>query len=211
MIAPPRGRMLYRRSVERDLVDGRVIHVSRAFTVEFRENGEGFLVHGLQQSVSVEAPETLSRFVELEQSRDESGLFPLELTASGRIANPDNTLPRQAEVQSAVDHALEVMGQHNPPQSEREQVEQFIGAIHAAGQGITATMPEDLFAPSDEPRRTSEIVILPDGTEGSVQTLFEAEMDRATGLMRSAARDIVTAIGSSRRTTRERWTLTALS
>ncbi len=203
--------MLYRRSVARDLVDGREVQVVRTFTVAFREDGDGFLLDGLQQSVSVEAPAALSRFAELEESRDESGLFPLALTASGRIASPHGTGPQQAETQAAVDHALELMAQRNPPQSDREQVEQYIGAIHAAGQGITAIMPEDLFAPAAEPRSTSEVIILPDGSEGRVETLFEAEMDRATGLMRNAARDIVTAIGNSRRTTRERWTLTPLT
>lgn len=207
LIAPPDSPMLYRRVVERDLIDGQSFRVTRNFHVVFSAIAEGYLLQGRQTAVSVEAPEALARFRALEEERDETGLFPIALNAFGQIQSPNPEPFGARQVEAAITQALAALEQLPMPESEREQARRFVSALHSAGQGITAVMPHDLFAPSGMPRRTEQLVALPDGVAGRVETVFDGQLDARTGLMSAAMREIVTAVDGSRRMTREEWSL----
>ncbi|KLE34296.1 hypothetical protein [Aurantiacibacter luteus] len=209
LIAPPAAPMIYRRQVSRELVDGNRFSVARDFAVRFEPFAGGYSVRGEQLAVAVEAPPALARFADLERQRDESGLFPIALDAFGRILeeNVSGIAGEGSEIERAFSEALAALSALGLPSSESEMWQRFVGAVHAAGQGITAYLPVDLFAPAAVPRREEQNIALPGGGEGMVSTMFSGETDRATGLMRAAEREVTTETEGSRRTTVEHWTL----
>lgn len=210
LIAPPPGPMLYRRTVERDMVDGAVFRVTREFTIDFSAYSGGFMVQGHQVRVAVDAPEALARFAELEERRDESGLFPIALSPLGRIQSPESRPLGTNEVEAACEQALSDFADAGLPADDQLALQRFVTAIHSAGQGIMAHLPNDLFSPVDAPRQSRRSIAIPGGGEGMVAMRFDAERDLGTGLMSVASREIVTAVEDSRRTTREEWRLTAI-
>ncbi len=207
LIDPPTGPMTYRRTVSRDLVDGKSFSVSRFFTVEFHRFAEGFMVHGQQVDVAVNAPEELSPFAGMEAARDESGLFPLAIDPFGLMLSYDQHAAAGPAIQQAVDRTLSALRDQQMLQEERAMLSAFVAAVHSAGNRITAHMPVDLFAPAGPLRQEELSIALPDGGEGHVVTRFSGETDSNTGLMRFASREIVTEVGDNRRMTSESWNL----
>lgn len=207
LIAPPDGPMRYRRSIVRDLSDGGIFRVSREFVVSFNRFDEGYMLQGEQQDVSTEAPTALSRFAEIESARDESHLFPIALDPFGHIRSEMIVGRGMIGLDQAVNEAFTMLERQQIANSERESVRQFVSAVHAAGQEITAYLPVDLFSPVETPRTEGQEITLPDGGLGLVETRFSGELDASTGLMRAAEREIVTEVDGSRRTTSEHWSL----
>ncbi|RJY09547.1 hypothetical protein [Aurantiacibacter aquimixticola] len=207
LIAPPDGTMAYRRAVTRELVDGQTFAVARAFDVRFAPTSGGFILRGAQSEVQVDAPSALSEFAALERGRDESALFPIALDAFGRIRDQDGHYGSDAALGDAVSETIARLQEQRLAENEQDALAQFVAAFHSAGQRVAAVLPVDLFAPSEEMRTQTRALPLPFGAEGQIETTFTANADGATGLMRSATRQIVTrAEGTSRRTV-ESWTL----
>ena len=207
LIDPPARPMIYRRTVSRDLVDGKSFSVSRFFTVEFHRFADGFTLQGQQSDVAVDAPAELSSFAGIEASRDESSIFPLALSPFGMIMSHDRQTASLPAVQEAVDRTLAALGDQQLAEEERATLAAFASAVHGVGMRITAHMPVDLFAPTGELRRDHQSVVLPNGGEGHVTSRFTGEIDSSTGLMRAASREIVTEIDGNRRMTSEHWNL----
>ena len=165
------------------------------------------MLAGRQHGVEVDAPHALVRFADLERARDESGMFPLALNACGRVVSRDSAAAEGDEVDRAFGEALSVLRSAGLPQSEDAMLRQFVAAVHAAGEGITAHLPIDLFAPAAAPRQEEQRLALPGGLEGVVSTVFAGETDRSTGLMSRATRRVTTRTDTVSRTAREEWTL----
>lgn len=210
LIAPPSGTMRYVRTVSREIGEGLHFAVTRQFTVSFQQFAGGFMMHGTQVAVSADAPAHLARFAALEEARDESGLFPLALDPFGRILSDEIARPLGDDVRLAVEEALSTISQQPIPQDERTQVSQLVVALQAAGSRVMAHLPTDLFAPAAAPRREEQRIALPGGTEGRVETVFEGQCDGTTGLMRAAAREVVTVVADSSKRTHEEWSLTTI-
>ena len=208
LIAPPGRQMRYTRRVMREMADGAQFTVTREFAVEFRRFAGGFTMFGSQQSVVAEAPPVLARFVEIEEGRDESGLFPLTLDPFGQIVSAEIAPLAGEGVGLAVDEGLAALRSQRLPDDEQAQLAAFVAAIRQASQRVTAHLPADLFAPVSASRREERRIALPGGGEGSVSAEFGGVCDGRTGLMRSAERAIVTMLGNSSRSQREQWTLT---
>lgn len=209
LIAPPDHPMTFQRAITRTLVDGRSFRVARSFAVEFRRFSDGFMVHGEQVDVAVEAPPALAQFAELERTRNESGMFPIALDPFGRILSPGHELGDGGVVDRAVRQALAALAGQPLAQGERATLQNLVTALHTAGQDVTAYLPFDLFAPPISSRQQEQGINLPDGAHGRVLTLFEGRRDDGTGLMREAMREIVTEVDDSRRIIREQWSLVA--
>lgn len=207
LIAPPTRPMVYSRIVSRDMADGSSFRVARSFVVEFRRFSDGFMVHGQQSGVTVDAPDVVAQFAELERARDESGMFPIALDPFGHILSSGSALGDEAAVSGAVERAFAALSHQQLAQGERATLESILATLDAAGREIIAHLPPDLFAPAGGPRRQEQSIALPDGSQGRVLTHFEAQLDAGTGLMRAAQRDIVTEVEGSRRTTSENWSL----
>lgn len=210
LIAPPATPMRYSRTVMRELSDGNPFRVTRQFEIAFRPFANGFMLHGQQSEVVVDAPQSPSEFIAIERERDESSIFPIALDPFGLILSSHVARPAAQDVHRAVSAALADLASQQISPDEREQLSQFVTALQRAGQNVTAYLPADLFAPADAQRRDEQSLGLPGGIESSVETLFESQRDPGTGLMRAANRDIVTRVADSRRGTHESWSLTPL-
>lgn len=209
LIAPPEQPMRYSRTVVRDIADGSHFSVTREFAVDFRHFAGGFMMHGRQLSVSIDAPPALAAFAAMEEARDESRLFPIALDPFGQILSAEVASRGEEDVHLAVDHALAELARQPIAAEERTQLSAFIAALQQAGQRVTAHLPADLFAPDLAPRRAERRIALPGGAEGMVASQFGGVRDRDTGLMRSAEREVVTMVAEASRHLREVWSLTA--
>jgi len=207
--APPGGPMLYTRRLERVFPDGARFIVARSFEVRFERWGEGFRVEGRQVGVEVEAPEALAAFAQLEREREERGLFPLLLDASGAIAEGTGA-PFATRLDAAVRESLAQIEARAQDAAARAELVRFVQAFHQSAGRLVTELPPDLFAPPPQPRVESREVALPGGDSGEVTVTFTAARDPATGLMREALREVVTALQGDRRRTLETWHLAPL-
>ena len=205
-ITPPPQPMIYTRRLVRNLSGNAQIVVERRFAIRFTRSDTGFVVEGEQIDVKVEMPDQLAWLGELERKRVEHGLFPLQLDPHGRILSGE-FVRGGPEIEAALRGVEERVEQMPATPDEREALKGFVTAVHEAGTHIVSTLPTDLFAPSETDRRASREILLPHGTEGEVSTLFSAERDPTTGLMRSARREVVTAIEGDQRHTIETFSL----
>ncbi|KLI64721.1 hypothetical protein AAV99_04090 [Aurantiacibacter marinus] len=207
LIDPPSQPMIYQRTVSRELVDGNSFSVSRFFAVEFHRSANGFMLHGRQNDVAVNAPQELASFASLESARDESHIFPLALDAFGRILSREHQRPSEPVVQAAVNQTLTALRDSGMAEEDRSTLQAFAAAVHSAGHRITAHLPIDLFAPASQVRDDEQSIALPHGGHGRVTTRFRGEINRNTGLMSAASREITTEVGDDRRITSESWNL----
>jgi len=206
---PPHEPMRYTRRLERSLADGASLAVSRSFAVRFLHAGPGFRVEGEQVAVEVAAPDKLAEFARIERERREEGLFPLSLDGNGQLVEAARP-PLSAQLDAAVREAMAEIERRPREPAERAELRRFVGAIRQSAGRLTTELPSDLFAPSAPERRETRAVPLPGGGAGQVTVTFTAAADPATGLMREAAREIVTELAGDRRLTIERWQLEPL-
>lgn len=199
-IAPPEGSMIYRRVLTRALAGGAEFRVTRDFAVRFASVGRGFQVSGQQVAAHVEAPANLAELAALEEQRVELGIFPLLLDGAGLIVDGSDDLPNQ-QIASALAEVRRRLGDTG------EEAGQLVEALHATASQLTAQLPQDLFAPAETLREERQQVALPWGDMGEVATRFEAVRDPATGLMRTARRDVITRMGTDERRSGEHWEL----
>jgi hypothetical protein len=206
--APPAGPMLYTRRLERGLADGASLVVSRSFSVRFRPQGAGFVVEGEQVAVEVEAPDKLAEFARIERERREQGLFPIVLEGDGRIAG--TLAPMTAQLDEAVREAVAKLDSRPREPGARAELVHFVNAIQQSAGKLVTELPRDLFAPGSAPHTEVREIALPGGGAGEVTVTFSAAADPATGLMKRAVREVVTALDGDRRRTVESWELKPL-
>ncbi len=202
--APPSDPMIYRRTLERQLSDGEVFRVERAFLVHFGPQGSGYRVEGNQISAAVQAPESLSTFADLEERRVETGVFPLVLDHRGHIVDGEGDYS-SPELEMALEEVRRRLGLNED--GPVDELQQLVTALHQAGAQMIAELPLDLFAPDQPVRHMQRQITLPWGDSGEVSTHFEAQRDPQTGLMREASREVVTLLAGDRRRSVEHWTL----
>lgn len=207
--APPATPMLYTRRLERGLVGGASLTVTRSFAVRFVREADGFRVEGEQVEVAVEAPPQLDALARLERERVETALFPLQLDSAGSIRQGADAI-ESAQLDAAVREAAAQIerGQHTT--DERAELRAFVETVHRSSTALLTELPRDLFAPGDAPREERRVLDLPGGITGLVRMTFAASRDLATGLMREARREVVTEIADDRRRTVESWSLAPL-
>ena len=199
---PPNGTMTFRRIIERALPGGdAVLRGTRVYDVEFtRLAGGSFKVRGFQTNAQVEAPEHLAALARLEEQRVETGLFPLTLDPNGQITD----WPQRMDGPHFARALEQVRTQFVGDESEAGIL---IEALHNVGNQMLAFLPHDLFAPAEMPRTQSQEIELPWGEMGEVATLFEAERDPASGVMRQAYRTVTTKLSGEERQSTESWAL----
>lgn len=206
--APPTGPMRYTRTLTRRLAGGASMIVERSFMVTFTPTVAGFAIDGKQVHAAVDAPAALADLARLERERIETGLFPLQLDADGRISGgPDIALGPQLD--RAVELARAQIARASTDNGADTETTRFVLALQQSAAALLTELPTDLFAPVAYPRFHRGEVPLPDGGMGEISSRFDALVDRATGLMRSAERQVITAIAEDRRETIERWSLAA--
>lgn len=204
--APASGPMIFTRRLERALAGGAALVVARSFAVGFSAGADGWTVRGEQVGVTVDAPRRIAQLAALERQRVETGIFPLTLDTAGLIVGGPDPKPGK-ELEEALAIVRRGLDRSPVAAGERPQLEAFVRAVHESSARVAALLPTDLFAPRDAPTHAERGIALPGGGAGTIEVTFTAVTDPATGVMRSARREIVTAIGDDRRLTREDWTL----
>lgn len=207
--APPARPMRYTRTLTRHLAGDAILTVERSFAVTFTPTAGGFAIDGRQIHVAVDAPAALADLARLERERIETGLFPLQLDADGRIAGGPDIAPGP-QLDRAVELARAQIARASGDRPGETETARFVLALQQSAAALVTELPTDLFAPAAYPRFDRGEVPLPDGGTGEISSRFDALVDQATGLMRSAERQVVTAIAADRRETLERWNLAAL-
>lgn len=207
---PPPGPHAYTRTLERGMADGRAFSVSRRFAIRFVPHENGYCVDGQQVAVAVDAPEALAAFAQIERERREWGLFPICLDHSGLIESAAGEVAAPGH-DHAVETALARIGRLDAPAAERASLTSFARSVHDNLAQLLTTLPHDLFAPHGDHSRDTRVLALPGGEEGCVTVAYSAQAEPATGLMRTARREVVTRIAASERRTIERWTLEPLA
>lgn len=194
------------RRVERELRDGALLVVERAWSVRFLPQGSGYRLEGRQADVTVDAPAELAFLADMERSRVEHGMFPLLLSQGGEIMGQS-----AAPADEALGHAIEAVRGKLARQfgegDERAAAERFLTQLQRAGEQALAGWPAILFAPGTIDHAEQREVPLPDGRIGEVVIRTLATSDSETGLMQRFERRVETRIGSSARTGLERFTL----
>ena len=205
----PAGTMRLTRELVRELGDGAAITVRRAWAIGFVRQGRGIAVSGRQLSASVDAPPSLAGLARIEEQRDTAAMFPIILSAAGRIvaagsdgeADDDDFAP-------ALRAAEQIIASRPQSEDRRASLRRYLAEIHRAGSGQFDTLPADLFYPLGTPLRREETLTLPDGLEGAFTLVWNARAVPGSGWLAEGEREIVTRIEGLERRSREIWTMT---
>lgn len=200
--APPDTHLRLTRTLRTPLADGKEIVSRRTYDVVIVPDGDGFRVDGTLVDVAVEAPPQLAPIAEIERRRPDTGLFPLRLDSRGLLVPARRPFDRAA-LREAAGAANEVLNRELPGGAPAGVVTGFVAALEN-GAGETR-WPEDLFRPAEGRRVERRKVALPDGGSGEV----EVEIVASTGEqdLSRMQRTVTTALGPSKRVTREEWVL----
>lgn len=207
--APPVGRaMILSRTVIRDLPDGKQIVATRRYRVRFLRNGAGFRVEGTLIASEISAPEQLRQLAEMERTRPDDGLFPMELDGSGQIVGGAEAGPGDRKATEAALRTVDAMLAESPSDAGAEQDRVFIARLRMAVAGpLSAHWPTALFAPGTQVDRQERTFSLPDGSKGRFVSEVRRKTAPGSGTMNDAERRIVTSIGGEDSVALERWTL----
>lgn len=198
---PPLVPMRFTRKLTRELADGALIDVTRAFEVRFSPLGQGHRITGAQTAIEVNVPAGLEGLAGLEKQRDESGLFPILLGSGGLILN-SNPSSGQPAIDEAVARALVKLAE-----GDGENAGAFLHTLQNSASQAMNRLPRDLFAPSAPDSLQTRSLPLPDGGTGQIKIAFKAQTSDVSGLMTHASRIIETSIDATTRTSIERWSL----
>ena len=203
---PPVEPMVFTRRLVRELGGGAAIDVLRDFAVRFVPQSSGYRVEGEQTSAHVDAPASLAAFAEIEQRRQETGLFPLQLDRDGTIvAGPGGAAP--ADMSEAVDAAFAWIARHRLSAADKTAARDFVMGLQTIASGLTSALPPDLFTGAPIPLERAQELTLPDGSPGHVLVSYGGVPNPATGLLQRAQRIVVTEAAGTVSRTIEEWTL----
>ena len=202
--AAPDVPLILTRTVTRSLPGGRQIVTSRRYRVLFFARDDGCRIEGEMLNVTVDAPPALHTLAELERTRPDTGLFPIQLDGQGRIISQRSADDRSATANAANLLSARVAQAPIAP-ADRTAASHFVGQV--AQSGGESVWPQDLFRPAPGHRTEERQVPLPDGSMGAVSISSEARIDPQSGRMVSFERTVLTRIGETTRGSRETWTL----
>ena len=203
----PTGLVDLTRVLERDLADGATIRVVRRWECEFGSFGAGARVNARQIASKVEAPAALAAFARIEEQREVTGLFPVELDRNGIMVGWTDGQPDS--IQGAIDRAIGAIEAAVPPAEELSSAREFLSSLGAAAASVVSQVPRDLFFPEAGERAETRPMTLPGGVPASYEVAIESAASLVSGLLEHTERRVVTHIGESSRTTLERWEIGA--
>ena len=200
----PTGTLTLRRSLERGLGENAAIVVHREWNCRFLPDDGGAVIDGRQVWVDVEAPAPLAALAKVEREREVTGLFPMSLGRDGRITAWSG---REAGLEAALNEARDFMERHIPSPSEAEDAKRYLATMSQTAAAAVSQVPRDLFYPQTGERHMQRTIELPGGGQGSYEVTISASARQQDGLLENSERRIVTKLGNSHRTSRERWSI----
>lgn len=202
----PQGAMILSRRLERPLMDGQKIVVTRKWLVQFADHPQGISITGHQIDAQVDAPRQLAPLVELELNRSTDGMFPILLTPVGQIAATGSSESAE-DVAAAVRTAESMIARQVNSPSQRVIASRALSQLQMAGGSLFDNMPPDLFFPRGQAVQNIQPVSLPDGLTGQFELNYDARPISAGTWLKQARRTVVTRLGDSSRSALEEWSL----
>ena len=205
-ITLPEGPQLLTRRIERSLVDGEWIKVSRSWEVAFSRREQAIALTGQQVHCNVDAPPSLARLTAIEESRSTAEMWPILMNASGLIyAAGDGVAAR--DVAAAIEVAQNMIAERPIPASDRQALREHLASIRRASTSLLDQLPDDLFFPVAGPMRAVRPVTLPGGMVGEFELSYSATAVPGKGWLDQAERLIVTRLAGTEQIAREVWNL----
>lgn len=192
------------RRLERGLGDGASLIVSRTWECRFELAGSGATIAARQMAVDVVAPPALSALAEIERRREASGLFPMQLDASGAIVGWSQN---QTDLDHAVAAARAAIESKDLQARQEDDAKRYVAAMGRTAAAVVSQVPRDLLFPRAGERREERALDLPGGGKGMYELTVRASAQPASGLLKSSERHIVTRVGQSSRTSSESWSI----
>ena len=205
-IEPPAGAMILSRLLQRDLVDNKVLSVTREWRCEFTKLDAGMTISGYQTSVEVDAPASLAPLAEIEKTRVVEGFFPVALDAAGLIVSA-GTGTDQSTIVRAIDTAAAIFASVPAGTLGDADPHAFMAHLANSAAQTVSRVPRDLFYPA--PGEWSDIRPFPlDGEEpGEIEVQVSASAREPDGLLQACERIVRIGFAGRIRQSRERWTL----
>jgi hypothetical protein len=203
--APPSSPLLLTRTLYRTLVDGKVIIVTRRYSIRFTAEGEGYRLDGEQIGAEVDAPAALASLAEIERKRIDKALFPARLDSAGMIREGgasmvDPEVRRQVVVKSG-----SVIASTKLAAPVKRETNALVGQFTSMPN--SSAWPVFLFNPGSRERIDTKRVALPGGTEGEVEVRIRAEGIGSGGLPHRVERKVITRLAGTEKVSREVWTI----
>lgn len=196
------------RVLVRGLADGKRITVTRRWKIAFSPADAGWLrVTGEQDFVEVDAPAALQALARLEENREEAGLFPRLLDEEGRISDSADSVRLDPLPEEVVDAALVFAKTRMVEEEATLASRRFVSDISHSGHEWLTRLPADLFFPLPRERSASREIVLPDGTEGTVEMSETARARDGSGLLESFRREVRTRTANVERGGSDTWRL----
>ena len=198
---PPSGSFRLTRELHKALSRGQKIVTRRSYDISIVRDGAGWRVDGRLADSQIEVPPELAMLAELEKGRKDAGLFPIYLDRTGLIvgqrgvSDAATITAARAVVGGAIAKAPLASGEHAVA---ADMVKRIVASSESGG----GKWPADLFRPTAGRRSESQSMSLPDGSEGRITVVVEAQ-GSGDGLLEQFARSVVTEQAGSRRETRE--------
>lgn len=204
----PADPLLLTRELRKSLVDGNEVVSRRHYEVRFVPTPHGWRVDGQLLGAEVEAPPELAELAEIERTRADDDLFPLQLDAAGQILpQPRATDAGTAAQVSQAATRLLASAQLSP--AERQSAMAMVARLQAEGQATGGTWPADLFRAAPGTQTRQRDIPLADGSSGQVTvtlTVAGHAVPQAS-LPARVQRRIVTDLAGTTRQSVETWTL----
>ncbi|MCP5395729.1 MAG: hypothetical protein H6918_03160 [Sphingomonadaceae bacterium] len=202
----PLEPMVLTRTLERELVDGNMLAVTRSWQLGFQPAAGGVRVSGKQLSATVSAPDSLAPLARLEQQRIDGSRFPMWLDGLGMIQGTDPA-PRSDMLEQALQIAVQrIREAEMPPRQTQAAQDMLVHITRSAGQ-MLGNMAPDFFFPRQLAWAEERELDLPGGLRGSVEVQFRALQCDDSPMLRQSNREIVTRIGETARKASESWEL----
>lgn len=202
----PPSEAVLTRTVWRYLSDGQQIVVTRRYAVRFEAAAEGYRLDGALIEATVDAPQDLAPFAELERTRADTTMFPIVLDGGGRILT-DGSLPGPEARNRAADLALRTIGSAKLSQDVKTLAARQVPVL-TANSSVTP-VPPDLFQPHPGQRREVRKLALPGGMEGEVEVAMKVDTAGSGRLPRQVERVVTTRLAGTTKVSREVWSFTS--
>lgn len=203
--SPPTSPLLLTRTLYRTLIDGKVLTVTRRYSIQFTAEGDGFRLDGQQISAEVDAPAALASLAEIERKRIDKGLFPARLDAGGIIREGGVTLIDPEVRAQMVVQSGSILASSPLSAPVKRESNGLVGQFAAAQNGTP--WPAFLFNPGSQERIETKRVPLPGGAEGEVEVRIRADGIGPGGLPRRVERTVITRLSGTEKVSREVWAI----
>lgn len=204
---PPATPLVLTRTLWRSLRDGQEIMVRRSYEVRFVRNAEGFRLDGQLIDTAVDAPPALALLAEIERTRPDQGMFPMQLDTRGQIVAPPGRVSAGVSHRAALDQARTILASAAMDGEARRQGEQLARTVLESAVGA-ASWPSDLFSPQARSRFETRSLTLDGGQQAEIEVSVDVQLPGDGALPGTVERRVATRIEGSSRLSREVWTLT---